>query len=114
MRHSSLRCRCPCRGSRFDQGGEERDQSFGADLIGRFPDEEQGVLDFWSRVGQTCLLTVQFRICWMVEEVNGIFTSIASNGDECIQQKDLVCMRCFLIPRCHLLDQFPPGLIASC
>jgi len=42
------------------------------------------------------------------------FTSIASNGDECIQQKDLVCMRCFLIPRCHLVDQFPPGLIASC
>ena len=40
----------------FDESGEERDQPFGTDLIGRFPGKKQGLLDLWSVVGKTLLL----------------------------------------------------------
>jgi hypothetical protein len=59
------------------------------------------LLDFWSIVMQTCLLDTQLHIFRMVEEVNGIFTSIASDGDECIQQGDPV--------RVTLLDTWMPS-----
>ena len=76
---------------RSDQGGEEGDQSFGTDLIGRFPGQEQGLLYFWSIIREMCPLTAWFRLLWMVEEVNGIFTHVAGDGDECIQHQGLAC-----------------------
>ena len=36
---------------RFDQRGEKRDEAFGTDAVGGMPDQEQGVLDFWPRLG---------------------------------------------------------------
>lgn len=54
---------------RFDKGGQERDQPFGADLIGRCPDKERGLLDFWSVMGETCLLALWFGSFWMGEKL---------------------------------------------
>jgi hypothetical protein len=36
---------------RFDKRGEKRDEAFGVDTVGGVPDQEQHVLDFWSRLG---------------------------------------------------------------
>jgi hypothetical protein len=66
----------------FNKGGQERDQSFGTDLIGRFPCQEEGLLDFWSIVGETRLLALWLQHLWMVEKLNGVFTHIAGDGNE--------------------------------
>jgi hypothetical protein len=36
---------------RFDQRGEKGNEAFGADTVGGVPDQEQGMLDFRSRLG---------------------------------------------------------------
>jgi len=98
----------------FDESGEERDQPLGTHLISRFPCQEQGLLDCWSVVWETCLLAARFRLPWMIEQLNGVFTHIAGDGNEFIEQEDFVCARCLLIAGSHLLNQFPPCLIAQC
>src|ERR1700730_8445726 len=50
----------------LDKGGQERDQPFGTDLIGGFPCQEKGLLDFWPVVGETCLLASWFGLLWMI------------------------------------------------
>ena len=84
---------------RFDNDVQKEDQPCGADLIGRFPGQGQGLLDFWSIMREMCLLTAWFHLLWMGEEVNGLCANISGDGDECIQPPGFACARCFLIMR---------------
>ena len=45
LRHFSVRWRCPCRRSRFDESGEKGHEAVGADAVGGAPNQEQHVLD---------------------------------------------------------------------
>jgi hypothetical protein len=75
----------------FDESGQERDEPLGTDLIARFPGQEECLLDFWSIAGETYLLTSWFRFLWMIEQLNGVFAHIASEGNEFIEQNAFAC-----------------------
>ena len=89
---------------RFDQRGEKRDETFGADAVGSVPDQEQGVLDVWSVMVSASVLRSGLHLFCMVEEMHGVLAIVASRCCKGIQQFALLLdRRCLTILRDHLL-----------
>jgi len=97
----------------FDQSGQEEDLPFGADLVGICPCQERGLLELWSVVEWSLALEGVLHLRRIAEEPNGIFASIASDGDERIEQEGLLGKRRLVISGNHLLDQLMPGTITQ-
>jgi hypothetical protein len=72
---------------RFDNHGKKRDEAFGANAIGRVPDQEQRMLDFWPILSRTWVLQCLLRLFCMVEEPPGIGTMVSSSFNKGIQQR---------------------------
>ncbi len=85
----------------IDQGGQKGNQSFGTDAIGGVPCQEQGLLDLWSVVGCSWALECVLHLRRMVEGLNGIFSSIAGDGDEHIEQESLLSRVKFSVRQCN-------------
>ena len=71
---------------RFDERGQKRHEAFGADAIGRVPDQEKRVLDFWSILAMAWPLKRLLHLFCMVEQPPGVFPHIAGGCDKDIQQ----------------------------
>lgn len=72
---------------RFDNRGKKRDEAFGANAIGRVPDQEQRMLDFWPILSRTWALKCLLRLFCMVEEPPRICTMVSSSFNKGIQQR---------------------------
>ena len=74
------------------------------DTVGSVPDQEQGVLDFWSIMAWTWTLRGGLHLFCMVEEMHGVLAIVAGRCREGIQQFALLLdCRCLPILRDHLL-----------
>jgi hypothetical protein len=81
----------------FDKRGQERDQSFGANVVGRCPCQVQRPLNLCSVVRWTWAVECLLHLRRMVEEMNGILTGIAGDGNETIEYTDLLGTRRLVI-----------------
>jgi hypothetical protein len=72
-----------------------------------------GLADLWSVVGWSWALECVLHLRRMVEEPNGIFASVAGDGDERIEQEGLLGKRRLVISGNHLLDQLMLGTITQ-
>ena len=77
----------------FDQRGKKRNKAFGADAVGGVPNQEQGVLDFWSIMLWADVLRSELLHFRMVEEVHGVLAIIACRCCKGIQQFALLLDR---------------------
>jgi len=72
------------------QGVDEREQkryeAFGANAIGRVPDQEQRVLDFWPIPARAWTLKRLLHLFCMVEKPPGVFAHIAGGCDKGIKK----------------------------
>jgi len=95
---------------RIDQGGQKRDQAFGADVPGGLPGQQQGLLDLRTVMGRTGAQDLVLALWRMIQEANSAFASVASERDELIEQQALVGQRSLLIARSDVPEQLTPGL----
>jgi hypothetical protein len=112
-RHASVIWRCSCRRSRFYQDREKRHEAFGANAIGRIPNQEQRMLDVRSILAKAWARKRRLHLHCMVEEPHRIFTNIAGTSDKCIKQRPFLWWGCLAVLRRHLLEQFASGLITQ-
>jgi len=89
---------------RFDKCGEKGYEAFGTDPVGGVPDQEQGVLHFWSVMASARMLRDELHLFCMVEEMHGVLAIIAGRCCKGIQQFALLPdRRCRPILWDHLL-----------
>ncbi len=70
-----------------DERGQKRHEAFGANAIGRVPDQEHGVLDFWPILAKAWTLKRLLHLLGMVEKPPGVFTHIACGCDKGLKQR---------------------------
>jgi len=74
----------------FDQRGEKGHEAFGADAVGRVPDQEQSVLDFWSILAWARTMRDIFPHFCMVEKPHRVLTIVSSRCSKGIKQLALL------------------------
>ena len=78
---------------RFDHRWEKRHEAFRANPVGGVPDQEQGVLDFWSVTAWPGVLWCGLPHLRMVEEIHGILSIVPGRFCQGIQQFTLLLDR---------------------
>jgi len=71
---------------RFDERGEKRHETFGADTVGGVPDQEQRVLDFWPIMARAGTLRGWLLLLCMVEGPHGVLAIVAGRCSKGIKQ----------------------------
>jgi hypothetical protein len=87
---------------RFDHRWEKRHEAFRTNPVGCVPDQEQGVLDFWSVTAWPGVLWCGLPHLRMVEEIHGILSIVPGRFCQGIQQFTLLLdSLCLAVLRNH-------------
>ena len=77
----------------FDMCGEKGHEAFGADPVCSGPDQEQGVLNFWSVMVSAPVQRDELHLFCMLEEIHGVLAIIAGRCCKGIQHFALLLDR---------------------